>query len=94
MADEPIPDVYVDQMRSTVGVFGVNITFGLNEPHPTSAGPRMATERVILRMSLEHAKVVAMMLRRQLKKYEQETGTTIELPSNVYTGLGIAQEDW
>ena len=97
MADDTneVPDFYVDNMRVTTGVFGVNFTFGLNEPHPASGGvARQADEKVRLRMSLEHAKVVAMMLRRQLKQYERESGIKIELPANVYTGLGIAEEDW
>ena len=45
-------------------------------------------------MSLEHAKVVAMVLKRQLKEYERSTGTSIQLPADVYTGLGVAEEDW
>ena len=44
-------------------------------------------------MSLEHAKVVAMLLRKQLKQYERENGT-IPLPPGLYTSLGVAQEDW
>ena len=97
MADDAneIPDIYVDNMRVTTSVFGVNFTFGLNEPHPTSGGvARQPDEKVRLRMSLEHAKVVAMMLKRQLKEYERSTGTSIQLPANVYTGLGIAEEYW
>lgn len=92
---ENVPDIYVDQMRVTVGVFGVNITFGLSEPHPTQGGmPRQTEERVRVRMSPEHAKIMALMLRRQLKTYEREAGVTIEIPANVYTGLGVAEEDW
>jgi hypothetical protein len=95
MADETIPDVYVDQMRITVGVFGVNITFGLSEPHPAQGGvPRASDEKVRVRMSLEHAKIAAMLLRRQVKQYERESGTTIAIPQNVYGGLGVPEEDW
>ncbi len=90
-----IPDVYVDSMRVTVGVYGVNITFSLAEPHPTQGGvPRAGDEKVLVRMSLEHAKTVAMLLRKQLKLYEQQAGVSIQLPSGIYTGLGIAEEDW
>lgn len=95
MAEEPIPDIYVDQLRMTVGVFGVNMTFGLSEPHPTQGGmPRASDEKVRLRMSPQHAKIMAMLLKRQLKTYERDTGTVIQLPANVYTGLGVAEEDW
>ena len=96
MAEEgDVPDIYIDQFRMTVGVFGVNMTFALSEPHPAQGGvPRTAEEKVRLRMSLQHAKTVAMLLRRQLKTYEDNTATKIELPAGVYTSLGIAEEDW
>ncbi len=94
MAENEIPDVYVDQMRVTIGVFGVNVTFALSEPHPTSAGAPKPEDKVRVRMSLEHAKVVAMLLRKQLKQYEEESGTKIAIPARVYTGLGVAEEDW
>ena len=53
-----------------------------------------AEPQVRLRMSLEHAKIVAMLLRRQLKGYEETSGTTIQIPYNVYTSIGVADEDW
>ena len=88
------PDMYVDQMRLSTGVFGVSITFGLSEPHPAPGGRRESDDKVCIRMSLEHAKITAMMLRKQLLGYERSTGTKIEIPANVYTGLGLAAEDW
>jgi hypothetical protein len=92
---EEIPDIYTDQMQVTTGVFGVNITFALTEPHPVSGGtPRSAEPQVRVRMSLQHAKVIAMLLRRQLKNYEAQTGTDIQIPQNVYASLGIPEEDW
>jgi hypothetical protein len=73
MPDGEIPDIFIDQMRITTGVFGLNMTFGLSEPHPASGGvPRNADEKVRVRMSLEHAKIMAMMMRRQLKTYERD----------------------
>jgi len=94
LPDEKRPEFYVDQMRVTSGVFGVAMTYGVSEAHPTGGGNRQVEEKVTLRMSLEHAKIVAMILRRHLKNYERETGTTIQLPANIYTSLGVAAEDW
>jgi hypothetical protein len=45
-------------------------------------------------MSLENAKVLAMLLRRNLKNYEREHRLEIALPAQAYTQLGIAKEDW
>lgn len=92
MAEEP-PDFYVDGFRVTVTPYGVNLTFSRSVPHPTPAGREAGEPQVILRMSLEHAKTVSMLLRKQLKTYEAENGE-INLPPGLYTGLGIAREDW
>ena len=97
MADDNggIPDIYVDNMQITTGVYGVNITFGLTDPHPASgAMPKQPKEMVRVRMSLQHAKIVAMLLRQNLKNFEYSTGTTIQIPQNVFAGLGVAAEDW
>ena len=93
--DNEIPDIYVDNMQITTGVYGVNITFGLSEPHPSVGGvAQPPDEKARIRMSLQHAKIVAMMLRQNLKNYELNTGTSIQIPQNVYTSLGVAEEDW
>lgn len=95
VTERDVPDVYVDSMRVSVGAYGVSITFGLSEPHPTQGGlPRASVEKVRLRMSLEHAKTVAMMLRKQLKTYEGGTGVKITLPHELHTGLSLPEEDW
>jgi hypothetical protein len=90
-----IPDIYVDSSRVTVGAYGVNLTFGLAEAHPSQGGvPRTAVDKVRIRMSLQHAKVMAMLLRKQLKLFEESASVDIQLPPGLYTGLGIAEEDW
>ena len=92
--ENTIPDIYVDNMQITSGVYGVNITFGLTEPHPGGTRSNQPEDKVRVRMSLQHAKIVAMMLRQNLKNYERGTGTSIQIPHNVYTNLGLAEEDW
>ena len=72
-------DIYVDQVRMTTTPYGVNVTFGLAEPHPSTAAAPTAEDKVRLRMSHEYAKIVAMMLRRQLKAYEDRLGSIIAL---------------
>jgi hypothetical protein len=48
-----------------------------------------------MRMSVEHAKVMAILLTKQLKAYEQQLGQPIPLHPQLYTQLGISrQEDW
>ena len=93
--ESAIPDIYVDNMLMTTGVYGVSITFGLTEPHPASGTrSQQPEEKVRVRMSLQHAKIVAMMLRQNLKNYELGTNTSIQIPYDVFTSLGVAEEDW
>jgi len=45
-------------------------------------------------MSLEHLKVMAVILRKQLKAYEEQTQATVNIPRAVLNQLGLSQEDW
>jgi len=92
-----VPDIYVDRMRLTVTLFGVNVSFGLSESHPdldANSATVRTDEKVCLRMSLEHAKVVALLLAKQLKRFEREAGITIALPEETLQSLDIAEEPW
>jgi hypothetical protein len=58
-------DAYSDSIQLTTGPYGIAIVFGLSpsRPNPQSVPAEVGT----IRMSLEHAKVMAMLMRRQLK---------------------------
>ena len=45
-------------------------------------------------MSIEHLKVMTMMLRRQVKLYEERVGSVVKIAPELYQQLGIAEEDW
>ncbi len=94
VAEDVTQDIYTDSSRFTISAYGVAFTFGLNPPHPEARRPAVAKELIIVRMSLENAKVLAMLLRSNLKNYEMTNGLEIALPAQVYTQLGIAREDW
>ena len=48
-----------------------------------------------MRMSVEHAKVLAILLKKQVKVYEQQLGTEVPLHPQLYTQLGLSRtEDW
>jgi hypothetical protein len=92
-----IPDFYVDRVKLTVTVFGVNFTFGLGNPHPESPGNNTIAdviEMVRLRMSLEHAKIMTMILKKQIKQYETSTQTEIAIPKSVLEALALTEETW
>jgi hypothetical protein len=48
---------------------------------------------VIVRMSLEHLKVMVTVL-KNLRGYEQRTGITVEPPFDMLNSMGLSKEDW
>jgi hypothetical protein len=90
----PVPEFYADAFQVTVSPFGVNMTFSLRDPHPSAGKLVPGTDMARVRMSPEHAKIMAMMLIRQIRNYERDSGIKIAIPAQVYTQLGIAEEDW
>jgi len=94
MADEAPVEIYADSFRFTVNAYGTAFTFGVNAPHPEPGRATPAKELLVLRLSLENAKLLAMLLRKVLSGYEREHGITIAIPHAVYAQLGIAEEDW
>lgn len=89
-----IPDVYADAFKFNINPYGVSFTFGIQAPDPAAEKAAIPEERAILRMSLEQSKVLAMMLRKNLKQYEQEQHLEIPLPQSLYTKLGLSLQDW
>ena len=93
MAEPAVPEFYVDQFRTNVNPYGAAITFGLGSPHPTT-GQAQVNDTVLIRMSLEHMKVMAMIVKKQLKAYEEQTQATVNIPRTLLNQLGLSQEDW
>ena len=88
-----IPEFYVDQFRMNVNPYGAALTFGLASPNPTT-GQSQVNDTVLLRMSLEHMKVMAIILKKNLKTYEEQMQAPINLPRAILNQMGLSQEDW
>ena len=88
-----VPELYTDGVQVGLSPFTAVLGFTMQPAGQTGA---MAPIRVAnLRMSLEHAKVMAIVLRKQLKSFEEQMGETIPLHPQLYQQLGISrQEDW
>jgi hypothetical protein len=85
--------VYSDGVQ--VGISPFTVTLGFTVAPPAQPSPQMPTTVATVRMSLEHAKVMAIVLRRQLKQFEEQLGQEIALPPQVYQQLGVSpKEDW
>ena len=85
--------VYSDGVQVAMSPFTVTLVFTEN---PVAAPGTAAPQTVAtVRMSLEHAKVMAIIMRRQLKQYEEQLGEPIKLLPQVFQQLGLSpQEDW
>lgn len=93
-AGNPEPfDIYTDQFNVTTNPYGV--TFLLQRtPALPQPGQSVNESLGVMRMSLEHAKVFAMLLRRQLKAHEEEAGFPIRVMPQIMNSLGLSEEDW
>jgi hypothetical protein len=91
---EPL-DVYADQFQLSTAIYGATLNFLVSSPTPPAPGTAPPIERLAtVRMSLEHLKVMAFILRRQVLQHEQQTGTTIQIAAQALNGLQIGLEDW
>ena len=91
--DPELVDVYCDSVQILLGPFDLLLHLSQRSSIPGSTmPPRMVG---CVRMSLEHAKVLAIMLRKVLKQHEETQGAPINLLPQVYQQLGLSpQEDW
>lgn len=96
-------EVYSDMFSVRMSPYTVIFNFAMREPPPVgrtqvegATEPREPNPQTvaIVRMSPEHAKVMAIILRRHIQDYERQTGVTIDVPQRVLQELNIPPEDW
>ncbi len=90
--EDPEP-VYSDGLSVGCAPFTVALMFTIsNSPNRGNLPPRSVAD---IRMSPEHAKVMAIILRKQLKDFEAQMGRPIQVHPGVMQSLGISPtEDW
>lgn len=87
-------DVYADAFIITLTPFGANLSFEIREAHPSPNAPPPLRRLGTVRMSVEHLKLMAMMLRNQVRAMESQSGVRFEVDTRVLAQLGIGKEDW
>ena len=97
---EQIPDIYADQFYMVASAYGATLSFGVMPPVMSQPelehfleNPPPPQMKAVVRMSLEHAKAMALVMRRHLKQYEEHNGE-IDLPVSVYASIGLSSTDW
>src|SRR5688500_16540991 len=90
--EKAIPDTYADSTTFEVSLYGVTIEFGQSRrPAPGSSGRPPHIPRVRVHMSVQHAKVIAKLLVKNMQEYEKQVGPVV-LPEALYKELGISEE--
>lgn len=94
-----LPDIYFDGLQITTTVLGVTMILTLSDPTGIAINSdekvRLAkTDLAVIRTSPAHAKLISMLLRRQLKRYEEDSKTVIQIPEDVYRQMGLDPSDW
>ena len=89
-----VPDVYTDGVSLNIGPFGCTLNFAMSPPVAQAAPGALAQPVGTVRMSLEHLKVMAFLIRRQLRDYERQSGVEVAIPADVLNQLRIGREDW
>lgn len=87
-------DIYSDSIVVTVGAWGSNLSFQLQEAHPSPPTVTQPKRLGTVRMSVEHLKAMAFILRRQVTQYERSHGMKYDVPTSLLSQMGIAPEDW
>jgi hypothetical protein len=88
-----VPDVYCDSMQLALTPYDAILLLTKHSGKLNSSEPPL--EVATVRMSLEHAKVMAIMLAKNLHNFENDTGQVIPIHPNLRQKLGISNsEDW
>ena len=85
-----LEESFSDTFETHINPWSSAITFGLRATKPEENN--QMTLRV--RMSLEQAKALALILLRGIREYESAAGVNIELPEKLLADLNIPREDW
>jgi hypothetical protein len=67
----PPPEFYADSFGTMESVYTFSLVFGVQ------VGQEAYREVAVVRMSPQHAKMMAILLKRRLKEYEQQVGQII-----------------
>ena len=81
---------FSDVFWTSLSPWSVAITFGLRMVRPEEQD----TPKIRMRMPLQQAKALAVILLRAVRRYESDASVTIELPDQLLENLGIPSEDW
>lgn len=77
------PEYYADSVRTGISPFTVSLTFGVQ-----SDADQSVANQCVVRMSPQHAYVLAKVLTQNIESYEEQIGK-IELPDQLLVDIGL-----
>lgn len=91
MPEEPektqeTPEYYTDSVNFMTNVYGFMLEFSVIQQQDRPPQPQ-----VRVRMSPQHAKIMSLLLRKNVQEYEKRIGTII-LPDGLYKELGVSDD--
>lgn len=81
-----VPEYYTDSVNFMTNIYGFALDFGV-----MMAQDQPPKSQVRVRMSPQHAKIMSLLLRKNVQEYEKRIGTII-LPDGLYNDLGIEDD--
>lgn len=93
--EEGVPEMNADEYFSDACKINISpstatLTFEIRRIVPEGVNQDVA----LIRMPTVEAKIMAIILLRTIRRYEQESNVTIAVPDRILNELGIAREDW
>lgn len=83
------PEYYIDTFQVGISAYSVILDFGLR------TSPEETRQVARIRMSPEHAKVMAILFRRAIKEFEQTANHTIAIPPALLQDKTLSlEQDW
>jgi hypothetical protein len=80
------PEYYTDSVNFMTNIYGFTLEFGVMQQQEEPPRPQ-----VRIKMSPQHAKIMSLLLRKNVQEYERRIGTII-LPEGLYNDLGITDD--
>jgi hypothetical protein len=81
-----LPEYYTDSVNFMTNIYGFTLEFGATQAQDQPPRPLAR-----VKMSPQHAKIMSLLLRKNVQEYEKRIGTVI-LPEGLYQELGIQDE--
>lgn len=90
---EDVPDLYVDSVRVGTSLYTITLDVGIQGiPNAPGAEKPPTTPLAHIRMSPQHAKVLGMLIMKNIDLYEEKIGP-IQIPPEVYKDIGVEPDD-